>query len=118
MIKPILKNVFSPNIPDLEKYEPEQDDCFMIQLWLDIGANDSDATDIFYLTVCTPEWLKNECTLQALWGRHLLIVSSYDIQIIRDKIEDYLSTCTGNDWQQLAVKIGKICAWEFEDYQA
>jgi hypothetical protein len=71
--------------------------------------------------VCTPDWIKKHYLYQdeslSAWGRHLLIVFHYDHEKIKNKLIQYLDSCTGRDWMEVAQKVARIGAWEFEDYK-
>lgn len=117
MITPKLKNMFSVDF-DIDEYRPEIPGCFRCQLWLDIGSEDSKGADMFILTVCSPAWLQRELREKdAIWGRHLLIIPDFDAHLIQEKVESYLKECQGNTWQEVAEKVARFAAWEFEDYQ-
>lgn len=47
----------------------------------------------------------------------MLIVLCYDRDRIESEIAQYVDGCTGKDFWELAQKVARIGAWEFEDYQ-
>jgi len=47
----------------------------------------------------------------------MLIVETYDYNVIKAHIERYITNSEGLDWESVAAKLGRIGAWEFEDYR-
>lgn len=101
---------------DIKVYSPENPACFFLNFRIRIGSDESSSADDFELCVCTPEWL-SQFLWEPRWGRHLLIVREYDISVIEKCISDYVNECDGADWSGVAGKLGRVFAWEFEDYQ-
>lgn len=100
----------------LENYQPEERDCFSLWVNLKIGPVDEVGTDYFRVNVCTPEWLCKHHWLPELM-RHTLLVRKYDLDEITKTITDYIDQCAGNDWMEIAQKLSRVFAWEYEDYQ-
>ena len=48
----------------------------------------------------------------------MLIVSEYDLDVIKAEIDLCVESCTGENWSAIAQKISRFAAWEFEDYQS
>ena len=119
MITAKLKRLFNPGIADLDAYSPESEDHFSISVWLDVSEEGSEAADMFVLTVCSASWLAKRCKAEGpIWGRHHLIVARFDMKVIREMLEVTLAACTGDTWPEVASKVGRIAASEFEDYSA
>jgi Immunity protein 8 len=117
-MKAELKGLHSPDIYDLENYSPKNSQNFSFLLQLMIGPEGVDGEESFDVQVCTPEWIKSQYSKEkCVWGRHMLIVLEYDFTLIKNKVEHYIRTCSGSDWAMLALKLGRIGYWEFEDYQ-
>lgn len=103
---------------NLDSYLPDNPECFGLWIEFKAGVKNESGADNFRLFVCTPEWLKNEHGWKsAKWGRHILIVSEYDLDMIRAEIGQCVESCTGEDWPTIAQKIARFAAWEFDDYQ-
>lgn len=107
--------VNSPAI-DLDSYFPADPRNFSLWLELKVGPEDSVAADDYRVFVCTPEWLRDN-VWEPRWGRHMLIVRSYDRSAIEKCVRDYVTEYTGDEWATMAIKIARNLAWEFEDYQ-
>ncbi|SAL04281.1 immunity 8 family protein [Caballeronia ptereochthonis] len=119
MMKAVLKSVDTGSSVAFEAYWPEDQECFGVWLTVLIGPDDSEGGHYYQILVCTPEWIKKEYLhMGAAWGRHMLIVSSFDSDRIKSEINQYLEGCTGKDFGEIAQKVARIGAWEFEDYQS
>jgi hypothetical protein len=113
-----LKNIDMNSHVSLDDYFPDDEKCFGLWLTALIGKEGSSGGDYFQLLVCTPNWIKKEYSCQkAVWGQHMLIVFEYDLNIIKKELNSYLDKCIGDTWLSIAQKVGRIAAWEFEDYQ-
>jgi hypothetical protein len=101
---------------EIKSYAPGDPACFVLNLRIRIGSDETSGADDFELCVCTPQWLR-QSVWEPRWGRHLLIVREYDLRAIEKHINDYVGECSGSDWNSIAAKLGRVFAWEFEDYQ-
>lgn len=116
-IIPILKEIVSPDV-DLLSYKPEDASNFGISVECVIGAESRKGGDLFQLTICSPTWLHDKgLTHPAMWGRHFLIQSQYDLAAARKMIEEMLLDSSGADWRMAAARISRYMDWEFEDYK-
>ena len=112
-----LKGFHSPDIFDLENFQPLDKNNFCFYLEISVGAKNELGTDIFGMTVCSPQWLiDNESYKDVVFGRHYLIVFEYNFKRIYNTIKDYIENLEDSKWENLANKIGRIAHWEFEDY--
>ncbi len=116
-MKAKIINFESPDIPNFEEYWPEDETSFSFYLELSVGGTGIEGYEIFGITVCTPNWLLENCEKdKILFLRHYLIVFEYDYKRIIDKVKAKIENLVAENWDELALKIGKICYWEFEDY--
>lgn len=116
-MKAILRGLWVDSADySLENYQPEEKDSFILLVNLKIGPEDEEGTDYFQLNVCTPEWLCKHHWLPELM-RHTLLVRKYDLDEITKTITDYIDQCEGQDWMEIAQKLSRVFAWEYEDYQ-
>ncbi|MRS92483.1 hypothetical protein GJV04_20960 [Enterobacteriaceae bacterium RIT714] len=113
-MKAILKKIDCAH-HDFSTYKPEIDEI-AITLTLTIGTTDSSGGDNFDLFICTPEWLCKHQLVPELM-RHTLLVRKYDLDEITKTITDYIDQCEGNAWMEIAQKLSRVFAWEYEDYQ-
>ena len=112
-----LKRVHSPDIDDLENYRPKDPRKFAFLLQAMIGPEGKEGEESFDIEVCTPKWLEETYGLEdVVIGRHHLIIREYNYERIIHAIKDYLQLCSGENWSEVAEKVGRLGKWEFEDY--
>ncbi|WP_082741985.1 immunity 8 family protein [Burkholderia sp. MSMB1072] len=111
----IVKDI-SNGFFDLKTFVPDDPHCFDLLVRICIGRTDTVGADDFYLNICTPEWLAKNIW-QPTWGRHMLIVREYNLSVIEKFIGDYVATCQGDKWNAIGERLGRMFAWEFEDYK-
>lgn len=114
-----LKNIFTYSGASLEETLLENSSNFHLLVHLTIGPADQDGGHDYSVGVCTPTWLEHNMQHDGVvWGRHLLIVDSFDAKKIKQSIKEIIGKCERSDWKQTSVVLGRYLAWEFEDYQA
>lgn len=117
MIRASVRSFHSPDIDDLDAYVPVDSENFSFLLQIFIGPRGGEGEESFDTVVCTPRALEERCEAEGVvFGRHLTIVKRYDFSRLRRAIEDYVEKCEAASWSELAVKLGRIGKWEFEDY--
>lgn len=117
-MKAVLKALISPDAQNLAEYIPPDKASFGLLFQLLIGPEGEEGFESFQTVVCTPKWLtdthgKDEVVI----GRHYLIVFAYNFERIMEEIQAFLDTCTGETWHEVALKVGRLGYWEFEDYE-
>ena len=113
-----VKSIISPDILDFKTYYPEDDTSFLFLLQVIVGIKGKEGGDTFDIEICTPQWLlQNYDASSIVFGRGRLIVFEYNIERIFNRITKFCESCSGNTWEEIAPKIGRIGLWEFEDYQ-
>lgn len=113
-----LKRLHSPEIYNLESYQPECSESFSFLLQAMVGPEDEDGEESFDIEVCTPKWIEKNLGLGAvLVGQHYLIVRDYNYQKIVNSIEKFLQGCSGKDWSEVSRKVSRLGLWEFEGYE-
>lgn len=107
----------NPNMPN-GKYSPEDEEYFGETIYAMIGPKGEDSSDIFELFICSPKWIsKNYSNQGYIWGINMLVLLNYNLQILEDAINKYISPHEARDWSELVSKIKGVGRWEFEDYQ-
>ena len=112
-----LKHLHSPDIEDLKSYRPRIDDDFGFLLQMMVGPEGDAGEESFDILVCTPEWIKHRHKIDDLvLGRHFLIVFEYEYNRLLRFLQESCGQCSGETWEEVANKVGRIGKWEFEDY--
>lgn len=113
-----LKYIHSPDVPNLENYQPENEKEFAFLIQAMIGPEGAAGEESFDILVCTPAWLEKSIDIdEVLIARHHIIVRQYDYHKILNCIENFLKDCSGQNWNEIALKVSRLGKWEFEDYQ-
>ena len=119
MITAEVKGIYTIDMEELEKYKPEDCECFRISIRAMVGPRGSEGQESFDVNVCTPAWLGKEVAQEGfVIGRHYLIVSNYDPSFIKRIIRKFVERWSGESWHEVAQKVSRIGYWEFEDYRA
>jgi hypothetical protein len=119
----VLKSLSSPDVgaDSLETHTPHLPDRFGIYVEAEIGPDGAEGADLFGVTVCSPLWLAEAATRENPKGfefvRHRLVVDRWDADLIRRAIGDLCVHATGDGWNEIATKLSRYLAWEFEDYK-
>ncbi|APR39179.1 MULTISPECIES: immunity 8 family protein [unclassified Paraburkholderia] len=117
-MKAIVKSIDTGSHVAFDKDLPEDQMCFGFWVTVQVGPDNEEGGHLYQILVCTPDWIKTKYLhAGAVWGRHMLIVSHYDCDRIKSEIARYVEGCTGKNFWELAQKVARIGAWEFEDYQ-
>jgi len=112
-----LKGFHSPDILDLERFNPLEKDHFCFYLEFSAGPKNGIGHEQFGITVCTPRWLiDNKNENEVIFGKDHLIVFEYNYKKICDTIKNYVENLEETIWEDLAQKISKIAYWEFDNY--
>lgn len=72
------------------------------------------------MTVCTAKWLEraelDENAKDFEFVRHRLLVGRWDPDLVRRAVEDLCARTSGRDWREVATRLSRYLAWEFDDY--
>jgi len=83
-----------------------------------VGPVGERGEESFDVVVCTPQWLIETLGDEDLLvGRHHLIVKEYSFARIEQFIRDYVNNSSGNTWEEIGERVGRLGKWEFEDYR-
>ena len=115
-MKAEVRRFHSPDITDLDAYMPPDPTNFAFQLQVMAGPKGAAGEESFDLEVCTPAWLNERLrTDKVVMGRHHLIVADYNWNRISAFITKWVGNREGDTWQEVALKVGRLGHWEFED---
>lgn len=95
-------------------------DDFGVLLEAQIGPSGGHGEEAFYVTVCSPKWLA-EATMSGNgkgyeFVQHRLVVRRWDPALVRRALADLCTHTSGGDWHEVATKLSRYLAWEFDDY--
>jgi hypothetical protein len=112
-----LKRLHSPDVPDLSRWIPENDE-FAILLQIIVGPAAALGEESFDVTLCSLAWLQRQVESERIvTGYHLLIVSNYDYDVICGYVSRYVASRSGETWRDVVGKLAQLGSWEFEDYR-
>ncbi len=116
MVKPTLRYLHSPDVQDLRAFHSSGAFCILVQAL--VGPEGFDSYESFDMLVCSPDWLRAELrTEAAIFGRHYVVMATFDAELLEKAIQDYLLRCAGETWDRVADKAARMGLWEFEDYK-
>ena len=117
MIQAEVKRLHSPDVYDLATYVPDDPENFGFLLQVMVGSAGADGEDSFDVIVCTPHWLSDRLLpTKIMLGRHHLLVKQYDYTRLLQFLISFASGCRGATWEEVALRLGRLGKWEFEDY--
>lgn len=113
----LLKSIWTIDGEDASQVIPDDAKCFSIWLRLHVGPSNGEGSESFDVNVCSPCWRAGQCARDGfVVGRHHFVVNEYRFELIRDKLAQLISGCSGTTWHEAATKVARIGGWEFEDY--
>jgi len=99
---------------------PADPATFMFGAQLLVGPADSAGEESFGLTICSPEWLAEQCgSGQPVNGLHHVIVGweTYDERELRRWFEAVVHAVEAETWSGIVGQLRFLGGWEFDDYQ-
>ena len=111
-----LRRMHSPDIHDLKSWSPDGDFGILVQLL--VGPENGPGEESFDVTLCTTGWLTERVQeVGLLDGRHHLLTEKYDFGQFESYVRERLSEFEGDNWEAVALQVGRLGRWEFEDYR-
>ena len=104
LIQPKLTNISSTKF-DVESGQCANRDIFAE--WIDLSIEATDGVreyggDGFAATVCSLGWItRHVVDAGAYWGHSRLIVSRWDVAVIRKAVEDLCELSAARDWNEV-----------------
>ena len=116
-MKPQLKRVHSPDANELDDFAPADADRFGLLIQLMIGPENEEGEESFDIVVCSTRWLGERASESDVVDlRHHLLVAKYNWTTLVDYIERFLADIDEESWQAVALRVGRLGRWEYEDY--
>jgi len=104
----------------LGEFRPTDPTHFGALLDATIGPAGGPGEEIFQATVCSPSWLADNVLAGPNKGfvflRHHLVVERWDAAHVENLVIDLCDRVSGPTWSDVASKLSRYMAWEFEDY--
>ncbi|CAM1364746.1 conserved hypothetical protein [Tenacibaculum litoreum] len=124
-MKAVIKTMHSADLTMLgksfEEYKPKEKDLFGFNFSLEVGPLNGRGQEVFDFLVASPRYLTehyhHQSGKKAIFGRHIIIMFEYDFNELYTLVNKYIEKLDEPNWNDLAIKIGRIGHWEFEDYQ-
>ena len=80
-----------------------------------VGPSDGPGEESFGLTVCEPDWLASQLTKGFRWAHAILVVATWDPEVVERAVRDLVLHAEGADWDEVAGKLARYMHWEFSD---
>jgi hypothetical protein len=104
---------------DPQTYAPEDPSQFCILLSVLAGAEGEQGADWFNITVCSPGWLAGHLGVDEVRsGRHYLFAQRWNWPVLEARVRAEFGSQQAATWPELAARLSRFAAWEFEDYMA
>lgn len=99
--------------PDLGNVDPETTPL-LFEVY--VGPDGGPGEEQFQVLVCTPQALSHLIDKDGfVIGRHFLFVDQVDEATVSAYLRRRIENISGDDWAEVAQKVGRIGLWEFED---
>jgi hypothetical protein len=120
LVKPVLKDLTIVGDPALfGKLEIDETvdvgDDFLLNGTACIGLVDSEGCDFFDFTIISLKALEKVLDKKNLiYGKAHFIVKEFDIKLLQEKINNIVSNCQGDTWEEIALRLSPYFNWEYE----
>jgi immunity protein 8 of polymorphic toxin system len=116
-MKAAVRRLHSPDA-DLATFQPDDSEDVGVLVQVIAGPDDGPGEESFDVVVCTPRWLERRVRAEGpLVGRHHLVVARYDGPEVMRFLTAAVESEHAATWNELALRLGRIGMWEFEDYR-
>ncbi|SRR5258708_30081617 len=113
-----LKFLHSPQLPDIERAQPDDPADFEILVQALIGIEGQSAADTFDFIVCTPNRLAMRVASEGpMPGYSYLFVTKYDYAEVRAAIAGFCEKAVGQSWPEIAAALSRFGQWEYQEDQ-
>jgi hypothetical protein len=112
-----LYHISSSEVDDLWNWKPQSLEDVFIAIDMEIGMSDTEGTNMFYVSLATPESLRKHEKGLLLVENRTMIVSEYNYQAILDGINKIIKKCNKRSWEESCLALSRYFLWEYEDYK-
>lgn len=113
-MKAELKDIYSTTLPNAYSSIPDDVANCWVDIHAEIGVKGEDAADTFVFQVCTIQRLTEIVEANGyLCERHLVVMESFDWNLVEQSISEIILPLEADDWNSLAKKIHDFGAWEY-----
>jgi hypothetical protein len=116
-MQPDLKDLTTADDEPLDEIIFVEGEDFELSLLASIGPQGDGGADLFYLTALSPSKVESLTKDGPRLFRHYLVMKSFNATTVREVIESLCHRTNAANWHEVAGKLARYMAWEFEDYQ-
>jgi immunity protein 8 of polymorphic toxin system len=93
---------------------PESPDIFQLTYHVDVSVVDDDDSELpglmtFIFDVVSPKWIEKYLNpSQIMLGRHFIIARDANLDLVDEKLSDFVNTFTGETAEEIDQKLEKI----------
>jgi len=99
-------------------FKPADLDCFGVWVSTSIGPSNAAGADLFEILVCSNKWLNGPEGAAARDGqRYIVVRAPFHGKTVEATIRNFVNSCRGKDWQEIADFLSIKAYWEFENYK-
>jgi len=80
-----------------------------------IGPDSEAGEESFEFEVLSPDRIVEVGASR--WMRSILVLESFSLSEVRDRVEKLLRHCEGDSWAKVAAKLSRYMNWEYEEYE-
>jgi hypothetical protein len=110
-----LKTLMSPDL-DITTWEPTSLEEVWVALEMEIGLAGDEKADLFQVVVATPEGVRKHAREDVISKRGMLILSRFSSDVLKEALNQILSECAADSWNESVLKLQRYFYWEYEDY--
>jgi hypothetical protein len=104
-----IKHLYSPEINNLEKFYPANEEEFSFSLQMTVGEKENENEMNFHILVCSPQWLiKYHQPTEIVFGIHHIFMFEYNYEALVMKLKKYIGSLEEENWNNLVRKINLI----------
>lgn len=115
-VQPELKRLHSPDVYDLRNPTIDESKPYCILIQAMFGPTSIDGEESFDFIVCNRLWAEQQRASGESPDPYQLVVERFDVRELEAYLRKAAADISGADWEEVAIKLGRLGKWEFEDY--